>query len=40
VQAFDYAAANQTALALLAISFVSLCVVYGMNRKVWALWLK
>jgi molybdate transport system permease protein len=40
VQAFDYAAANQTALLLLAISFVSLCVVYGVNRKVSALWLK
>jgi molybdate transport system permease protein len=35
VQAFDYAAANQTALVLLAISFVSLCVVYGVNRKMW-----
>jgi len=38
VQAFDYAAANQTALVLLAISFVSLCLVYGMNRKMWAVW--
>jgi molybdate transport system permease protein len=36
VQAFDYSAANQTALLLLAISFVSLCVVYGVNRKMWA----
>ena len=38
VQAFDYAAANQTALVLLAISFVSLCLVYGMNRKMWTVW--
>jgi len=34
-QAFDYAAANQTALALLAISFAVLSLVYGLNRKVW-----
>jgi molybdate transport system permease protein len=39
VQAFDYAAANQTALVLLAISFVSLCVVYGVNRRVRSLGL-
>jgi molybdate transport system permease protein len=38
VQAFDYAGANQTALVLLAISFASLCVVYGVNRKVWTVW--
>jgi len=39
VQAFDYAGANQTALVLLAISFVALCVVYGVNnRKLWAVW--
>jgi len=38
VQAFDYAAANQTALMLLAVSFAALCLVYGLNRKVWALW--
>lgn len=38
VQAFNYAAANQTALVLLVISFASLCLVYGVNRKVWALW--
>jgi molybdate transport system permease protein len=35
VQAFDYAGANQTALLLLAISFVTLCVVYGVNRRLW-----
>jgi molybdate transport system permease protein len=34
-QAFDYSAANQTALALLAISFAVLSLVYGLNRKVW-----
>jgi molybdate transport system permease protein len=34
-QALNYAAANQTALVLLAISFFVLSVVYGMNRKVW-----
>jgi len=36
VQAFNYAAANQTALVLLALSFFSLCLVYGVNRKQWA----
>jgi molybdate transport system permease protein len=35
VQALNYAAANQTALVLLAISFLSLCLVYGVNRKTW-----
>jgi molybdate transport system permease protein len=38
VQALNYAAANQTALVLLAISFAVLSFVYGMNRKVGALW--
>jgi len=38
VQALNYAAANQTALVLLAISFVVLSFVYGMNRRVGALW--
>lgn len=38
VQAFDYASANQTSLVLLAASFAVLCLVYGLNRKVWALW--
>lgn len=38
VQALNYAAANQTALVLLGISFAALCMVYGLNRKVWALW--
>jgi len=38
VQSLDYASANQTALALLAISFAVLSVVYALNRRVWALW--
>src|SRR5580700_4423822 len=36
VQASNYAAANATALVLLAISFAVLSLVYGVNRKVWA----
>jgi molybdate transport system permease protein len=36
VQALNYAAANQTALVLLVFSFLSLCLVYGVNRKRWA----
>jgi molybdate transport system permease protein len=35
VQAFDFAAANQTAAALLALSFLLLSLVYALNRKVW-----
>ena len=38
VQALDYASANHTALLLLAISFLVLSLVYGLNRKVWAMW--
>ena len=38
VQATNYAAANQTALVLLAISFVALSLVYALSRKVWAIW--
>jgi molybdate transport system permease protein len=37
VQMFDYTAANQTALILLLISFVVLSLVYGLNRRNWAL---
>ncbi len=37
VQASDYAAANETALLLLAFSFAVLAVVYGMNRKAWVI---
>lgn len=38
VQALEYAAANQSALWLLVISFVILSLVYGLNRRVWAVW--
>src|SRR3984957_16732992 len=38
VQAFNYAGANATALVLLAISFVTLAFVYGVNRRVGAVW--
>ncbi len=38
VQAFDYASANQTAIVLLAFSFVVLSLVYALNRRVWAVW--
>jgi molybdate transport system permease protein len=38
VQATNYASANQTALVLLAISFVALSLVYALNRRVWAIW--
>jgi molybdate transport system permease protein len=38
VQAFNYAAANQTALVLLVISFIVLSLVYALNRRVWAIW--
>jgi len=37
VQSLNYAAANQTALLLLAISFITLSVVYAVNRKMWVL---
>ena len=40
VEALDYAAAHQTALLLLLISFVVLSIVYGMNRGVWSPWPK
>src|SRR5246127_5693077 len=35
VQASDYAAANQTAMLLLAFCFTVLAVVYSVNRKSW-----
>jgi molybdate transport system permease protein len=38
VQAFNFSAANQTALVLLGISFVVLCLVYSVNRRLWAFW--
>ncbi len=37
-QALNYAAANQTAVVLLVISFLVLSSVYALNRKVWAVW--
>jgi len=38
VEAFNFSAANQTAVVLLGISFVALCLVYSVNRKLWILW--
>jgi molybdate transport system permease protein len=38
VQAFNYASANRTALLLLVISFAVLSLVYGVNRRVGAVW--
>jgi len=35
VQAGDYAAANQTSLVLLVISFIVLSIVYALNRRSW-----
>src|SRR5215467_10343848 len=35
VQSSDYAAANQTAMVLLALCFLLLMVVYGLNRRTW-----
>jgi molybdate transport system permease protein len=36
VQMANYSSANQTALVLLLVSFVLLSVVYGLNRRPWA----
>ncbi|HLP75652.1 MAG TPA: molybdate ABC transporter permease subunit [Candidatus Paceibacterota bacterium] len=38
VQALDYAAANQTALALLIFSFAVLAATYGLQRKLLHVW--
>jgi molybdate transport system permease protein len=38
VEALDYTGAQRTALLLLAISFVVLSIVYGINRRVWSPW--
>jgi molybdate transport system permease protein len=38
VQALNYAAANQTSLALLVLSFVVLAVTYGLQRKFIHVW--
>src|SRR5579863_6780351 len=37
VQALNYAAAGQTALILLLICFAVLCLVYGLNRRMWTI---
>lgn len=37
VQASDNAGANQTALLLLVLCFALLAIVYGLNRKAWAI---
>jgi len=36
VQTANYSSANQTAVVLLVISFVALSIVYGLNRRPWA----
>jgi molybdate transport system permease protein len=36
VEAAQYSSANMTAIVLLVISFVALSVVYGLNRRPWA----
>ncbi len=38
VQAVNYVAANHLALILLAIAFLILSLVYGLNRRIWAIW--
>lgn len=38
VQSLDYDGAQQTALALVLVSFVVLSVVYGVNRRIWSPW--
>lgn len=38
VQAFDFAAAHQTAAVLLVLSFMILSLVYALNRRVWTSW--
>ena len=35
VQGLNYSSAATTSAVLLALSFVILCIVYGLNRKVW-----
>jgi molybdate transport system permease protein len=38
VEALNYPAANQTALALLLLSFAVLSIVYALNRRIWTVW--
>lgn len=39
VQSSDYVGANQTALVLLVVCFLLLALVYGLNRRAWAVHL-
>ena len=38
VQDLNYVAANTTALALIAIAFALLSLIYSLNRRFWSLW--
>ena len=38
VEALNYAAAAQTSLFLLAISFTALALTYAFQRRFWSLW--
>jgi molybdate transport system permease protein len=38
VQALDYAAATQTSLFLLGLSFTVLALTYSFQRRVWHVW--
>jgi molybdate transport system permease protein len=38
VEALNYAAAGQTSLFLLAISFTALALTYAFQRRIWSLW--
>src|SRR5207302_4770545 len=38
VQALNYAAAQQTSLFLLCVSFAVLALTYALQRRVWAVW--
>jgi len=38
VQDLNYAAANTTALVLVAIAFVLLSLIYSLNRNIWKIW--
>ena len=38
VQALEFASANETALVLVAFSFVTLSITYAFHRRIWAVW--
>ena len=38
VQNLDFAAANTTALVLVAIAFILLSLIYSLNRRFWSVW--